>query len=176
MELPRNNETNRLIQRSSEIETLLNTPELIPCDKATPRLEAFVRVAQWNVEKGTQFEGLLRYLDTDPVLRWADIVVLNEADCGMNRTGNRHVARCLGEALGMNVAFAPTCLELTKGIGEELNFPGENRESLQGNAVLSRYPVTEARLVTLPVSFEPYEFHEKRFGHRSCLWVRADIG
>ena len=35
---------------------------------------------------------------------------------------------------------------------------GDNRESLQGNAILSRYPIVEAHNVPLPVTFEPYEF------------------
>lgn len=76
----------------------------------------------------------------------------------------------------MNVAFAPACLELTKGIGEERQLPGENRESLQGNAVLSRYPMLTAQVVRLPQCFEPYEFHEKRYGGRNCLWVQLQIG
>ncbi len=161
---------------SSEIETLLGTPELSVCDKAIPRIFAFVRVAQWNLEKGKQFDAIVRQFKTDEALRWADIVMLNEADCGMNRSDNRHVARCLGEALGMNVAFAPACLELTKGIDEERKLPWENRESLQGNAVLSRYPMLAAQVVRLPQCFEPYEFHEKRYGGRNCLWVRLQIG
>ena len=135
---------------SSEIDILLGTAEMYVCEKAVPRLSAFVRVAHWNLEKGKQYGGIVRQFETDPALKRADIVMLNEADCGMNRSGNRHVARCLGEALGMNVAFAPACLELTKGIGEERQLPGENRESLQGNAVLSRYPMLTAQVVRLP--------------------------
>jgi endonuclease/exonuclease/phosphatase family metal-dependent hydrolase len=161
---------------SSEIETLLSTPELAVCNQAIPRISAFVRVAQWNLEKGKQFAAIVRQFETDDVLRCADIVMLNEADCGMNRSGNRHVACCLGEALGMNVAFAPACLELTQGIDEERKLPGENCESLQGNAVLSRYPMLAAQVIRLPQCFEPYEFHEKRYGGRNCLWVRLRIG
>ncbi len=161
---------------SSEIETILDTPALSFYDRAIPRLSAFLRVAQWNLEKGKQFDAIVRQFETDDALRWADIVMLNEADCGMNRSGNRHVARCLGEALGMNAAFAPACLELTKGIEEERELPGQNRDSLQGNAVLSRYPMVAARVVRLPQCFEPYEFYEKRYGGRNCLWVRLQIG
>ena len=160
----------------SEIDALLRTPELSIRNKTSPRLAAFVRVAQWNLEKGRQFDAIIRQFETDDALRWADVVMLNEADCGMNRSGNRHVARCLGEALGMNVAFAPACLELTRGTGDEQNLPGENRESLQGNAVMSRYPMLAAQVVRLPQCFEPYEFHEKRYGGRNCLWVRLQVG
>jgi endonuclease/exonuclease/phosphatase family metal-dependent hydrolase len=161
---------------ASEIESLLNTPELFHCQGARPRLSAFVRAVQWNLEKGKQYEAVVRQFETDPVMRSADIVLLNEADCGMIRSGNRHVARRLAEALGMNVAFAPACLELTKGIGDEQWITGENRESMQGNAVLSRFPILTALVIRLPQCFEPYEFPEKRYGGRNCLWVNLHMG
>jgi endonuclease/exonuclease/phosphatase family metal-dependent hydrolase len=94
----------------------------------------------------------------------------------MNRSGNRHVAREIAGTLGMHMVFGPAHVELTKGTDEELSLEGENSESLQGNAVLSRYPVVEARVVCLPVCFEPYEFHEKRYGRRNCVWARLQIG
>ncbi|PYV18765.1 MAG: hypothetical protein DMG07_03205 [Acidobacteria bacterium] len=162
--------------RGHEIEALLGTPEIVPFGGAEPRLGAFVRVAQWNIEKGLRFERVLATLETDAVLRWADVVLLNEADFGMNRSGNRHVARDLARALGMHMAFAPVYIELTRGTGEELRLDGENRESLQGNAVLSRHPILEARSVPLPACFEPYHFHEKRYGRRNCLWARLQVG
>ena len=33
----------------------------------------------------------------------------------------------------------------------------------------------EAHVVPLPTTFEPYEFSEKRFGWRNCLWVRLQL-
>jgi endonuclease/exonuclease/phosphatase family metal-dependent hydrolase len=159
-----------------EIESLLDTPEVIICPGAAPRLAAFLRVAQWNIEKGKRFDDVLRRFEADEVLRCADVILLNEADRGMIRSGNRHVARDLAQALGMNMTFGATCLELTKGIDEELALPGDNRESLQGNAVLSRYPILTARVVRLPQCFEPFEFHEKRYGGRNCVWARLQIG
>ena len=158
------------------IERFLSTPQVVPLPGAAPRLGSFLRVASWNVEKGRRFEEVARLLEADPVLRWADVILLNEADRGMNRSGNRHVARDLARRLGMHMVFAPAHFELTKGAGEDLDLQGENREGLQGNAILSRYPIEEARTVMLPVSFEPYEFHEKRFGRRNCVWARLRLG
>jgi endonuclease/exonuclease/phosphatase family metal-dependent hydrolase len=158
-----------------QIERSLGTPEIVPFPASVPRLDSFLRVAQWNIEKGKCFDAILDRLQGSDILRWADVIVLNEADLGMNRSGNRHVARVLAEKLGMHMAFGPAHFELTKGTDDELSLEGENRESLQGNAILSRYPVLEACLVPLPVSFEPYEFQEKRFGWRSCLWVRLQL-
>ncbi len=160
----------------AEMESILSVVEVYNCPSALPRLRAFTRVVQWNIEKGKGFQTILAALERDEVLKWADFILLNEADCGMNRSGNRHVARHLAESLGMSMAFAPAHLELTKGTGDDLDWPGENRESVQGNAILSRYPILEARVLPLPQCFEPYEFQEKRYGRSNCVWVRVRIG
>lgn len=157
------------------MELLLREPQLHPRPGAKPRLRSFLRVAQWNIEKGRRFDAILDRLQKDDILKWADVLLLNEADYGMIRSQNRHVALDLAEALEMHMAFAPAHIELTKGVGEERALEGENRESLQGNAVLSRYPITEARVVTLPTTFQPYEHEEKRYGRRNCLWVRIRL-
>ena len=158
-----------------EIEAYLGTPQMMPFSGAIPRLKAFLRVVEWNIEKGKRSDGIARSLQDDEILKWADIAILNEADYGMNRSHNRHVARDLAESLGMHAVFAPAHFELTKGTDDELNLEGENRESLQGNAILSRHPIQEACIVALPAAFEPYEFEEKRFGRRNCLWARIQL-
>jgi hypothetical protein len=146
--------------RKQLIESLLTTPQLYSCPAARPRIQSFLRIAQWNIEKGKHFEAILDRLQTDAIVRWADVIILNEADYGMRRSQNRYVARSLAEDLGMHMAFAPAHLELTMGTADELMLEGENHESLQGNAILSRHPILEAFVVPLPVTFEPYEFHE----------------
>jgi endonuclease/exonuclease/phosphatase family metal-dependent hydrolase len=158
-----------------EIESFLKTPQVAVFPGAVPRLDSFLRVVQWNIEKGKRFDAILDRLQSSDILKWADVVMLNEADQGMNRSQNRPVARALAESLGMNSAFAPAYIELTKGTEEELTLEGDNQESLQGNAILSRYPILNACVVPLPVSFEPYEFQEKRYGWRNCLWVQLQL-
>jgi endonuclease/exonuclease/phosphatase family metal-dependent hydrolase len=162
-------------ERGAEIESILSTPEIHACAHAVPRLKSFVRAAQWNIEKGKRLDGVVERFQSDNVLKWADVILLNEADHGMLRSGNVHVAAAAAEALGMNLAFGAAHIELTKG-SEELLLQGKNRESLQGNAVLSRHPILEARIVPLPVCFEPFEFHEKRYGRRNCVWARLQVG
>jgi endonuclease/exonuclease/phosphatase family metal-dependent hydrolase len=159
----------------AQIVSYLETPQVIPFQNPVPRLSSFIRVVQWNIEKGKRFQPLLEQLQTHEILKWADVVILNEADRGMNRSENRDVTRELAEALEMHAVFGPAHFELTKGTDEELFLKGENRESLQGNAILSRYPISQACVIPLPISFEPYEFHEKRFGRRNCLWVRIQV-
>ncbi len=158
-----------------QLESLLTTPEISFSRDARPRVDAFLRIAQWNIEKGKRSDMVLQRLLGHEILQWADIIVLNEADRGMIRSQNRHVAKWLAQELNMHMVFAPAHIELTKGTGEELGLEGENIESLQGNAILSRYPVLEAVVITLPQVFEPYEFPEKRFGGRNCVWARIQL-
>jgi endonuclease/exonuclease/phosphatase family metal-dependent hydrolase len=162
-------------EEGTRIQNFLTTPHLFYLPDATPRLRSFLRVVQWNIEKGKHVDAIVQRIQSSEVLKWADIVMLNEADLGMNRSGNRHVAREMAERLGMHMAFAPAYIELTKGVDEEIILAGENCESLQGNAILSRHPILEACAVPLPASFEPFAFHEKRFGARNCLWARLQL-
>ena len=158
-----------------QIRQYLKTPQIRTHPGAVPRLNSFLRVVQWNIEKGKRFDAVLNLFRTSEILQWADVIILNECDRGMNRSQNRHVARDIAQCLGMNMAFGPAYIELTKGSGEELALNGENRESLQGNAILSRYPILDACIVQLPNSFEPYEFTEKRYGWRNCLWAKLEL-
>jgi endonuclease/exonuclease/phosphatase family metal-dependent hydrolase len=162
-------------RHGDEIESILAIPEIHAAGPVRPLLTSFLRVVQWNIEKGKKLEGILERFENDPVLRWADVILLNEADVGMIRSGNRHVACFLADSLKTHLVFGPAYLELTKGTHGERKVEGDNRESVQGNAVLSRHPVVEARIVQLPDCFEPYCFHEKRYGHRNCVWARLEV-
>jgi endonuclease/exonuclease/phosphatase family metal-dependent hydrolase len=158
---------------SQEIEELLSQVRIVRCPEAAPRLKSFLRVAQWNVERGVRFPQILETLRSDETLKWADIILLNEADVGMSRSENRDVACELAESLGMHMIFGAAHLELTGGNPDSA---GENQGSLQGNAVLSRYPVRETRIIALPTCFEPYESQEKRYGRRNCVWACLAVG
>jgi endonuclease/exonuclease/phosphatase family metal-dependent hydrolase len=158
------------------IAALLETPRLFECDEARPLLRDFVRVAQWNIEKGKHLEAVIETFREHPVLRHADLISLNETDVGMNRSGHRFVARELGVALGMHVVFAPAYLEFSKGYGEDLRMPGENTIALQGNAILTRYPLRRPRIIELPVCFDHFEHAEKRIGRRIAVAVEVEIG
>lgn len=148
---------------------LLSVPQPYLFGEVQPRLQDFVRVVQWNIEKGKNFAGIVETFSTHPILRYADLIFLNEVDDGMARSGHRHVARELGAWLRMHVAFAPAHLELTKGTGDDLDAPGDNQAALQGNALLSRHPLGQLRIIDLPTHFESFEFEEKRFGRRIAL-------
>jgi endonuclease/exonuclease/phosphatase family metal-dependent hydrolase len=111
-----------------------------------------LRVGHWNLEHGNRFDAIARALGTHPALVGADLVTLNEVDLGMARSGNRDVARELASRLGLHAAWGALFLESTRGRDDDaLNAaPHDNAESLFGLAILSRWPLTNARLVPLP--------------------------
>lgn len=172
------------------------TPHRLEVDGLGP----VVRVAQWNINRGLNFD-LIRLVFSDPdgfkhqvlernalsakkqaqierhvqILRDADVIVLNEVDLGMKRTDYRDVARDLAHALGMNYVFGVEFVEVDRL--EDLGFdkvqlddpeladklqtelqPDPTRyKGLHGNAILSRYPISSARIVRLPVCHDWYQ-------------------
>lgn len=110
------------------------------------------------------------------VLRTADVIVLNEADWGLKRSDYREVARELAEALDMNWTYGVEFVEVDPiSLGTEQFADvedGEERkalidatavepnrvQALHGTAVLSRYPILEARLV--PFALQPYDWFD----------------
>ena len=135
-----------------------------------------VKVVAFNAERGTCFEGIHKLLSEHPTLRDADVVLLNEVDWGMARSGNRHVARDLALALGLGYVFAIEFLELTKGEAAELDAPGDNTTSLHGNAILSRWPLANARVLRLPAHCSWAAGSQARIGGRAALLAEVPTG
>lgn len=133
-----------------------------------------VRVTAWNIERGKRLEGIVRVLREHPQIKDSDLLLLTELDYGMARTSNRFVAREIGEALRMNYAFAPCYLSLVKGNGSELNVEGENTQALHGNALFSRYPLTNAHSFALPNGIDKFRGKEKRLGCQRAVVADVD--
>ena len=111
-----------------------------------------LRVGHWNLEHGNRFDAIARALETHPALVDTDLVTLNEVDLGMARSGNRDVARELASRLGLHAAWGALFHESTRGRDDDAltASPSDNAESLFGLAILSRWPLANARLVPLP--------------------------
>jgi hypothetical protein len=122
---------------------------LKPQKPSSQELGKFLRVAQWNIERGLEFDAV-RLAFTDPhrfstlmdekqskaspaerdvilsqvkLLQQADLIVLNEVDWGVNRTLFRNVAADLADAFGMNYAYGVEFVEvdpITMGIDEQV--------------------------------------------------------
>ncbi len=153
-------------------------------------LGRYLRIAQWNIERGLEYEAL-ESIFTDPSkflslldqakyppgspktkmvleqaasLRQADIIVLNEVDWGMKRTGYRNVISDLASALKMNYAYGTEFIEVDpialgtekfegveeverEALAEQITIDPERYKGLHGTAILSRFPLVNVRLI-----------------------------
>ena len=128
-----------------------------------------IRATAWNIERGSRLDEIVRILHEHPLMSRSDVLLLTELDYGMARSGNRHVAREIAEALGMAYAFAPCYVNLSKGSGLESGAEGENELALHGNALLSRWPVPRAWSVALPNGKDKMKGREKRLGSQRAV-------
>jgi endonuclease/exonuclease/phosphatase family metal-dependent hydrolase len=123
----------------------------------------------WNIERGNRFSGIVHALKNHPQLKDRDILFLTELDDGMARSGNRFVAKELGDALQMRFAFAPIYIALQKGSGVEEFVEGENTNAIHGLAMFSRYPMRNVHAIPLPNGKDKMSGKEKRLGHLRAL-------
>lgn len=123
----------------------------------------------WNIERGIKLDGIIDALREHPGLKNKDLLLLTELDYGMARSGNRFVAKEIGNALGMHYAFAPVYIALQKGSGVEEYATGENTNSIHGLAMFSKYPMRAVHAVPLPNGKDKMRGKEKRLGHLRAL-------
>lgn len=157
------------LAESASVERLLATPHIGERSSARADAGPRLRLVHWNILKGIAYEGLRDALLTHPELRNADVILLNEVDVGMARSGNRHVAAELGRDLDVDWVYQPNYLELTKGPAEDALAPGRNETGLQGVAILTRSAPLAWAQIPLPECFPMFPFHEKRLGRRTGL-------
>jgi endonuclease/exonuclease/phosphatase family metal-dependent hydrolase len=190
----------------SRLETILATPIISneaylagaqPRLAKSDKLGAFIRVGQWNIQRGDNIEDIktalaapdqfLEGIKARPgspayrqaqeellALRSTDVLVLNEVDLGIKRTGYHDIAREMAQALNMNYAYGVEFIEidpLTLGIEQfrhedskvkreemrrAIEVEPELYRGLHGTAVLSRFPIRRAALV--PLKYKPYDW------------------
>lgn len=133
------------------------------------RLPEPFRVVVFNAMRGTHFDSIVERINETTELRAPDLVLLSELDVGMARSRNRHVPRELSRELGMNYAFAVEFVELSLGDEDERKLGGENAIGLHGNAILSRVPLKNIRVIRLPMLYDWYAAKQKRIGSRIAL-------
>lgn len=133
------------------------------------------RILAWNIERGSQFEAQLDAFRSHPYLKTCDVLLITEADAGMARSANRMVAEVLARELGMAEVFAPCYIAFGKGSGVERQVEGENAFGLHGNAILSRYPISDVRLIPLDNGVDKIAHREKRLGRQAAVAARIDF-
>lgn len=154
---------------------LLDHPKVYLSSSARPRLGSFLRVVEWNIERGSRMEGIIDVLNRHPLLRFADLLLLNELDIGMARSSNRNVALELSRALSAHAVFGVEYLEMTKGVGSELLIEDQNTAALHGNAILTRHRFSNPRLIRLPRCENNFESAEKRLGGRIGILLDIEV-
>jgi endonuclease/exonuclease/phosphatase family metal-dependent hydrolase len=119
-------------------------------------------VMAYNVERGAATQTQIEALRADPSIPAPDVILLCEADRECQRTDFRSVARDWGEALSMNYVFGVEFIELPRlisfGSGGPMLRPGEH-----GNAILSRYPLGNVRLIRHGVNRSWYSWWQRLF-------------
>jgi endonuclease/exonuclease/phosphatase family metal-dependent hydrolase len=103
---------------------------------ARPPHAGWLRVAAWNIEQGRRSADLADVIRTTG----ADVALLTEVDWGMVRTSNVHVIDDLATRLDAGYAWGIEFIELA---------PGNHQRGLHGNAILSRLPLRDPRVVRL---------------------------
>ena len=156
-------------------ETVLGTPDVGDYTESAAAAKPQYRVLAWNLERGIELQGQLDVLRSHAYLRDVDLFLLTETDVGMARSGNVAVAQTLARELGLHFAFAPCYLNLAKGSGVEYDVSGENRLGLHGNAVLSRYPLRDARAIHLRNGKDKMAGREKRIGNQTAIAVEVEL-
>ena len=171
-----------------------------PTLPGTAQLGQVLRVVEWNIERGLEYDAIrsaftnaasfARLIDSTQfpprsekrkdilqqlqLLKQADVVVLNEVDWGMKRTGYRNVAEDLAAALHMNYAYGvefvevdPIALGLEKfeelspedrtKLAGEISVDRARYRGLHGTAILSRFPLENVRLE--PFEHQPHDWY-----------------
>lgn len=129
-----------------------------------------LRAVAWNMERGRHWKEGVSLLQEHPALQNADILFLSEMDLGMARSFNLHTTRELASRLGMNYAFGVEFLELTNGEEQERSlYPGANEWGYHGNAILSRLPLANLRMIRFPGIEKWFAHYQKRLGGRMAL-------
>lgn len=142
------------------ISNAASTRRVRPMLPRTQELGAFIRVVQWNIEEGIEYEALkaaftdarrfARLLNSKDypagseqrkeilqqvaLMKQADVIVLNEVDWGLERTDYRNVAAALATALRMNYAYGVEFVEvdpIALGTEEFEEVPDEDRSKLK---------------------------------------------
>lgn len=176
-----------------------------PARAQNPHLGDYLRVATWNVEKSIRMKEVTEMLSSEESfqkmlaekglvagsegyeklkrererLASADVILLQEMDIGVSRSGYRDVVREMAKAMGMNYAFGPQQLEIDPVMlglesipdgrgGQVKHEPDEARyKGIFGVAILSRYPIKSAQ--SFQLKSQPYNWHSGEKANRDVM-------
>ncbi len=153
----------------TDIENTFLTPENL-LNKIDVKNSKIVYIKGTSI---TKEEAERKVLHEAAFLKRSDIILLNEVQIGMPETDYKNMAEDLAKTLGYNYAFAPEFIELDHEIlgadkdkvADEGTTPEEiettidkiKLKSLSGNAILSKFPIENARIIRLPAPYDWYK-------------------
>ncbi len=188
-----------------------------PHHPVDPKLGPALKVMTWNIEKSYHIRDVIKLLTSDDEfhkmvnlekappeseafknlarqrerMQQADIILLQEMDIGVSRSGYIDAARELAQALNMNYAYGPEQLEIDPvimGTEKILHSDGsidqeatqhykadpEKYKGVFGSAVLSRYPIKKVELFQL--NHQAYDWYAKEKGKTTFLEKARRLG
>jgi len=130
----------------------------------------------WNAERGKTWEKAAMH----EKFQNADIILLNEMDVGMARSGNVNTARLLAEKLDMNYVQGIEFVELTNGTPDEIKLTDgqTNSDGFHTNAILSKLPLLNPQILRFKHANMYYSnspTSEIRLGNRMALYAKVII-
>ena len=128
---------------------------------------ASVRALVFNMERGVHLAQIGDFLDSCPEAGPFDVILANELDDGCVRSGGVHTAQALAERLKMDCVFGLEFIELVDRA---------DPKGYHGNAIFSRWPIRQARVVRLPEQYNWYFDRQRRIGGRLAILAELDIG
>lgn len=175
-----------------------------PLLPSTTRLGQFLRIVQWNIERGLEYDAVrLAFTDAagftkliDPtayprgsekrrlilqqvqLLKQADVIVLNEVDWGIRRTNYRNVAADLASALGMNYAYGVEFVEvdpIALGLEKFEELPPEDRAGLAAEISVDRARYRGLHGSAILSRFPLEDVRLEPFEHQPHDWYKDEL-
>lgn len=131
-----------------------------------------IRVVDWNIDRGLQLAEVVGFLARSK----ADLIMLQEVDQNTRRAGHIDVAQTIARQLQLNYVFGREFEELTQ--------ESRGSRAYQGQATLSRWPISNARLIRFreqstfwrPQAYKPrWPVFQERLGGRMALVADVQI-
>ena len=105
-----------------------------------------LKIVCFNIQRGQRILKVLGALKTHPELAGAHVIALQEVDRFNVRTGSLDLATLIAREMEMNLVYGIEFYELNQG---RKSGGGDH-----GNAILTRLPFTQPRVIPLPLGFD----------------------
>lgn len=175
-----------------------------PLLPTTAKLGRFLRVVEWNIERGLEYEAIKnaftdaqrfaklmdsseyprgaakrkRVLQQVALMKQADVIVLNEVDWGLKRTDYRNVAADLAVALGMNYGYGVEFVEvdpIALGLEKFEELPAEAGDKLTREIRVDQTKYKGLHGTAIISRFTLENVRLEPFEHQPHDWYEAEL-